>query len=157
MHLYFLDRAVLDGVDLDLNQGRPFGYSAFVEELHSLARSARKRKRVSMSAAPGCMFPDFFVGPDQDKLLGDVPKLVDELYVQYRSEQCSSKDPGTFFKSIDQWFAWSQKIRGPSIYVGLPADVIQDGDHEYRPFNELATLYQVRQCSYIIKSNMARP
>ncbi|KAJ7851136.1 glycoside hydrolase family 18 protein [Mycena olivaceomarginata] len=52
--------AILDGVDLDIEQGSPVGYAAFVDRIRAL--SADSAKRYYISAAPQCQFPDAYLG-----------------------------------------------------------------------------------------------
>ncbi|KAJ7181932.1 glycoside hydrolase superfamily, partial [Mycena filopes] len=52
--------AILDGVDLDIEQGPSVGYGAFVNKIRTL--SSNNTKRYYVSAAPQCQFPDAYVG-----------------------------------------------------------------------------------------------
>ena len=58
----FLHRAILDGVDLDIEGGRPGNYAEFVKELRKLMSSDKKKKYI-VSGAPQCPYPDAYLGP----------------------------------------------------------------------------------------------
>ncbi|KAG6846223.1 hypothetical protein H0H93_015307, partial [Arthromyces matolae] len=66
--------AVLDGIDLDIENGSHSHYSDFVTQIRSHTDSADKKYYVT--AAPQCVFPDEWVGDALDSV------AFDAVYVQ---------------------------------------------------------------------------
>jgi len=62
-------------VDLDIEQGSPSGYAAFVKQIRARAKGAKKQFFVT--AAPQCPFPDANIG----LALNGAP--FDAVYVQF--------------------------------------------------------------------------
>ncbi|CAN6460891.1 unnamed protein product [Victoria cruziana] len=107
-----LGSAVLDGIDFDIEQGSSQYYSALAISLR-----AHSSRRVYLSAAPQCPFPDAILGPAIG--LG----LFDYVWVQfYNNPSCeySSSNMIPFFLS---WTRWNFNIGIPTskIFLGLPA------------------------------------
>ncbi|KAF7364510.1 Carbohydrate-binding module family 5 protein [Mycena venus] len=109
--------AILDGVDLDIENGSPVGYTAFVNRIRVLSRDSVKKYYIS--AAPQCFFPDAY--------LGDTLNAVgfDMLYVQfYNNPECGLEhfnDPSIW--NFDIWDSWAKQSPNPNIkiYIGAPA------------------------------------
>jgi len=112
--------AVLDGIDLDIEGGMPTGYSAMVRELRRIEKSGKKR--YTISAAPQCPYPDAIQGPSPGHFLGDVPEMINEVYVQFYNNWCQAGNPNAFWESFHQWLAYSAKTNGPMIFIGVPAE-----------------------------------
>merc|ERR1712002_715041 len=112
--------AVLDGIDLDIEGGMPTGYSAMVKELRRIEKSGKKR--YTISAAPQCPYPDAIQGPSPGHFLGDVPELIDEVYVQFYNNWCQAGNANAFWDSFNQWIKYSEKTNGPKIFIGVPAE-----------------------------------
>jgi chitinase len=106
--------AVFDGVDLDLEGGATAGYVAFVRKLRTLMKTDVQR-RYLITAAPQCVFPDAFLGPRPGTVLGEVPTLLDYLFVQFYNNPCAVNGGG-FRASLASW----TKV-GPKVLVGMPA------------------------------------
>jgi len=116
-------KAVLDGVDLDIESGGGTGYVAFVNEIRSLASGASKKYYIT--AAPQCVYPD--------AALGSVINAAsfDAIYVQFYNNQCSL----TNFASVSDWDfgIWDQWARTVSpnpnvkVYIGAPASTSAAG------------------------------
>ncbi|KAK7285834.1 hypothetical protein RJT34_20616 [Clitoria ternatea] len=108
-----LGGAVLDGVDFDieLGGGQAF-YTVLARRLFQLGKRGRK---VHLSAAPQCPFPD----QHQNGALST--GLFDYVWVQfYNNDPCQfdSSNPNKFQNSWNQWIT---SIRASKIYVGFPA------------------------------------
>jgi len=110
-------RAVLNGVDLDIEGGPPTGYTAFIKELRRLESSGTQK--ITIAAAPQCPFPDAIQGPSPGHFLGDVPQLIDEVYVQFYNNWCYIG--GSWRGAFDSWIKYSAKTNGPKIFIGVPA------------------------------------
>lgn len=76
----------MDGIDLDIEGGSSVGYTAFVREIRGLMDAGTKKYIIA--AAPQCPYPDHFIGPSPGTALGDVPEMVDELYIQFYNNYC---------------------------------------------------------------------
>jgi len=74
-HITFTRFALLFRVDLDIEQGTPTGYAAFVNRIRERAEGCEKR--IYITAAPQCPFPDANIG---QALNG---ALFDAIYVQF--------------------------------------------------------------------------
>ncbi|KIM48367.1 glycoside hydrolase family 18 protein [Hebeloma cylindrosporum] len=106
--------AVLDGVDLDIENGSAAHYSTFVNALRSLAKNSRKRYYVT--AAPQCPFPDAQIGNALNNA------FFDAVYVQFYNNFCEVSVPSEF--NMATWDRWA-KTRSPNknikVYLGAPA------------------------------------
>ena len=67
-------RAVLDGLDLDIEGGSHHYYPEFVREMRMLMDSD-KSKKYYITGAPQCPYPDHFLGPKSGTGLGGKQKL----------------------------------------------------------------------------------
>lgn len=65
----------MQSVDLDIESGTPAHYPAFVNQLRSLSSSSGKK--VYITAAPQCVFPDAFIGSALNQA------SFDAVYVQF--------------------------------------------------------------------------
>jgi chitinase len=105
--------AVPDGIALDIESGTPTGYAAFATKLRALGG-----KKLLITAAPHCIYPDPQLGPASGTALGAALGSFDYLFVQFIDDAACeySTSPLLFKKSWDQWAAL-----GPKIFVGLPS------------------------------------
>eukprot|EP00795_Rhopilema_esculentum_P015413 gene15413-6654_t len=136
-------RAVLDGVDLDIEGGLSTGYTAFVKEIRKLMNTDSSRKYI-IGAAPQCPFPDGFLGPRPGKALGDVGYEFDEVYVQFYNNWCHTGNQRVFYENVAKWlkFSMDSKPSGPMIFVGMPAKVGGSGNAaNYRPLKEVSDIF----------------
>jgi len=133
--------AVLDGIDLDIEGGTYTGYTAFVKELRRLMSTGTKK--YTIGAAPQCPFPDGLQGPSPGRFLGDVPTLVDEIYVQFYNNWCHTGNPRVFWDHVRMWMEYSEKTNGPFVFVGVPGNKKASGNPQhYRTPAELAKIYE---------------
>ncbi len=109
-------RAVIDGIDLDIEGGSTTGYSAFVKELRSLMNASGRRYFIT--GAPQCTYPDAYLGPSAGTPLGDAPGAFDAVWVQFYNNYCAYTAGSAF--NFTQWAGLSAS-GGPLIFVGLPA------------------------------------
>jgi chitinase len=112
-------KAVLDGIDLDLEGGSTVGYTAYVKKLRAIT-AADTSRRWFVAGAPQCPFPDAYLGPATGRPLGDVPKLFDFVFVQFYNNYCAATNATAFADSFKQWESLSAN-GGPKVLIGLPA------------------------------------
>ncbi|KAL3146903.1 Chitinase 2 [Trebouxia sp. C0009 RCD-2024] len=132
--------AVLDGIDLDIEcaaQGtNPAYYTTFVQQLRALmsnssspdaATASLKTTSYLITAAPQCVFPDAYLGPDTEGLvLTESAMQIDYLWPQfYNNPSCqfNSTDAGAGFQqSFHNWSSWAASAApAMEVLVGLPA------------------------------------
>ncbi|KAJ7372412.1 hypothetical protein OS493_018915 [Desmophyllum pertusum] len=137
--------AIMDGIDLDIEGGRPQNYPEFIAELRMLM-DKDPSKGYLITGAPQCPFPDHHLGPVKPGTgLEDAGQHVDHLYIQFYNNYCHTGAGDWFHNTLKQWLAFSARMKpsGPLIFIGLPAATKgASGAHFYRPPAELATLYK---------------
>jgi chitinase len=107
---------VLDGIDLDIEAGRPTGYVSFIRALREWMDSDTTRSYL-ISAAPQCPIPDVYLHP------AIVNAPIDRLFVQFYNNYCGV-DSDQYF-NIKAWLALAESnmVRPDAkIYLGVPAD-----------------------------------
>jgi chitinase len=101
--------AVLDGVDFDIELGSRAHYDDLARYLKGYS------KKVFVTAAPQCPFPD--------RMLGQALRtgLFDRVHVQfYNNPVCSYRASNVAgFKAA--WSKWTRSLPRSSVYLGLPA------------------------------------
>ncbi|CAN4087652.1 unnamed protein product [Withania somnifera] len=107
-----LGNAILDGIDFDIELGSPLHY----EDLANyLKRHSRSRRKMYLTAAPQCPFPD--------RLLGTALNtgLFDNVWIQfYNNPPCQFTTNNTEnLKS--SWTRWTTSVNARRIFLGLPA------------------------------------
>ncbi|CAM0885010.1 unnamed protein product [Alopecurus aequalis] len=103
-----LGDAVLDGIDFDIETGDSSHWDELATMLSQL--SAQGSKKVYLTAAPQCPYPDTSLGPALQT------GLFDNVWVQfYNNEQCE----GAGLQSA--WDTWTSSVKAGSFYLGLPA------------------------------------
>ncbi|KJA26015.1 glycoside hydrolase family 18 protein [Hypholoma sublateritium FD-334 SS-4] len=113
--------AVLDGVDLDIENGSNAFYNTFVNTLRSLAQNAKKRYYVT--AAPQCPFPDAELGNALNSA------FFDAVYVQFYNNFCETSAPSEF--NMATWDNWAKTVspnRDIKVYLGAPGSPGSAGD-----------------------------
>ncbi|KAK1285008.1 hypothetical protein QJS10_CPB20g02105 [Acorus calamus] len=107
-----LGPAVLDGIDFDIELGGSAHYDELARYLSAYSKQGRK---VYLTAAPQCPYPDASLGPAL------ATGLFDFVWVQfYNNPQCqySSGSVGNFEKS---WNKWTSSVKATKFFLGLPA------------------------------------
>ena len=106
-----LGDAVLDGIDFDIETGD----SAHWDELATFLSqySAQGAKKVYLTAAPQCPYPDASLGPALQT------KLFDDVWVQfYNNPQCEYQAGDL----LGAWKTWTSSVQvSGSFYLGVPA------------------------------------
>jgi chitinase len=111
--------SALDGVNLDIEGGSPYGYAAFVNRLRERQNSADASARpIIVTAAPQCPYPDAYM---HDAIMNSP---VDAVYVQFYNNYCGIQAFGTQNFNFDIWDEWANKfakIKGAKVFLGIPA------------------------------------
>ena len=156
------ESAILDGVDLDIEDHKSGGYAKLVKSLRDLEKTAGAKKYL-ITGAPQCPYPDASLGPKPGTALGDQGDEFDHVYVQFYNNFCHTGDEAQFYPNMDKWlgfaataaqakdsFAMVLKNRkrsmgeGPKIFVGMPSATGGAGDPKYyRTPEEAAKIYEV--------------
>ncbi|KAJ4877518.1 Acidic endochitinase [Raphanus sativus] len=107
-----LGDAVLDGIDFNIELGSPQHYDDLARFLSKFGNRGRK---VYLTGAPQCPFPDRLMGSALDT------ELFDYVWVQfYNNAPCQYTSDNT--KSLfDSWNTWTTSITAQKIFIGLPA------------------------------------
>lgn len=106
-----LGNAVLDGVDFDIEGGTNQHWDELARSL--LQFGARSGKKVYITAAPQCPFPDAWIGNAL------TTGLFDYVWVQFYNNPCQFSGDGSDL--FDSWKLWTSKIPHAQIFLGLPA------------------------------------
>ncbi|XP_051220670.1 acidic endochitinase-like [Lolium perenne] len=125
-----LGDAVLDGIDFDIEYGGDKFWNDLARDIKRLGNSLDSRKRVLLSAAPQCPFPDEWDGS------AIATGLFDYVWVQfYDNPECEFNANGEAF--MDAWRRWVSVPAG-KVFLGLPAskDAVNNG---FIPAGELTS------------------
>lgn len=107
-----LGNAILDGIDFDLESGEGPYWGDLAKYL---ARYSKIGKKVYLTAAPQCPFPDACVG-------GALKTgLFDYVWVQFYNNPPCQYNSGNFTSFQDSWNQWISSIPAKKIFLGLPA------------------------------------
>lgn len=121
-----LGAAVLDGIDFDIESGSADHWGELAQDL---SQYSQQGKKVYLSAAPQCPYPDAHLGT----ALGT--GLFDYVWVQfYNNPQCDYSS-GSVNNLSSAWSQWTQGL-STSIFLGLPASSDAAGSG-YIPPNSL--------------------
>ncbi|XP_058082670.1 acidic endochitinase-like [Magnolia sinica] len=101
--------AVLDGIDFDIEGGTRDHW----DELARFLKGYPSPKKVYLTAAPQCPFPDAWMGGELST------GLFDYVWVQFYNNYCEYT--GNITQLKDTWDQWTTKIRATKIFLGLPA------------------------------------
>ncbi|KAG8391891.1 hypothetical protein BUALT_Bualt01G0234100 [Buddleja alternifolia] len=122
-----LGEAVLDGVDFDIEGGT----SQHWDELaRFLSGYSNRGKKVILTAAPQCPFPDAWVG-------GALKTgLFDYVWVQFYNNPPCQYTSGDASNLENAWKTWISSIHAGKIFLGLPAAPSAAGSG-FIPVNDL--------------------
>ncbi|KAJ2771976.1 Chitinase 2 [Coemansia nantahalensis] len=113
-HTRPFDGAVLDGIDLDIEGGSSVGYVRFVQRLRERFTEVAGR-RFYITAAPQCVYPDFYEAPILDNA------FLDMVFVQFYNNYCGVDHPNWF--NFEQWHEWATTIsanKDVRVFLGVP-------------------------------------
>ncbi|KAK5834181.1 acidic endochitinase-like [Gossypium arboreum] len=104
--------AILDGIDFDIEGGTNQHWDDLAKYLSGYSQRSRK---VYLTVAPQCPFPDAWVG-------GALKTgLFDYVWVQfYNNPQCQYTD-GDITNLENAWKQWTTNVPATKIFLGLPA------------------------------------
>ncbi|XP_061338567.1 hevamine-A-like [Gastrolobium bilobum] len=100
--------AILDGIDFDIEQ--------YVPHVEDLARYLKSHKKVYLSAAPQCLFPDAQLGTALDT------GLFDYVWVLFYNNPACDYTHRNFTNFVHTWKKWTTSLKVGKIFLGLPAD-----------------------------------
>ncbi|KAK8916591.1 Acidic endochitinase [Platanthera zijinensis] len=107
-----LGGAVLDGVDFDIESGSPDHYDDLANYLSAYSNQGKK---VYLTAAPQCPFPDAWDG----KALAT--GLFDFVWIQFYNNPGCEYSGGDATSLTNAWNQWIGGIQAGEFFVGLPA------------------------------------
>ncbi|KAF5451674.1 hypothetical protein F2P56_026764 [Juglans regia] len=107
-----LGPAVLDGIDFDIEGGTDQHYDDLARYLSGYSN---KGKKVYLSAAPQCPFPDAWIGNALKT------GLFDFVWVQFYNNPPCQYTSGDVANLEDAWKIWVSDIPATKIFLGLPA------------------------------------
>ncbi|XP_073306303.1 hevamine-A-like [Primulina huaijiensis] len=107
-----LGNAVLDGVDLDIELGSSLYYDDLVRFLKSYSRYGR---RVYVTGAPQCPFPDRLLGAALNT------SRFDFVWVQFYNNPPCQYSSGNIDNLVNSWRVWTSSVNARRIFLGLPA------------------------------------
>lgn len=174
-HLYLFLSAILDGIDLDIEDHKSGGYAELVKSLRQLEKTEGSKKYL-ITGAPQCPFPDASLGPKPGTALGDQGDEFDHVYVQFYNNFCHTGDQAQFYPNMDKWLQFAANAGqardlaismvlknrkrsmggGPKIFVGMPSATGGAGDPKfYRTPEEVAKIYEVHEQKFISQNSLA--
>ncbi|KAL9251237.1 Acidic endochitinase-like protein [Drosera capensis] len=107
-----LGKAVLDGIDFDIELGPTLYYDCLAKDL---VRYSAKGKRVHLSAAPQCPFPDAHLGTALKT------GLFDYVWVQFYNNPPCEYLNGNTTNLLSSWKLWDSQKYIRKLFMGLPA------------------------------------
>ncbi|EXB52705.1 Acidic endochitinase [Morus notabilis] len=107
-----LGDAVLDGIDFDIEGGTNQHWNELAKYLKNYSK---KGKKVYISAAPQCPFPDAWIG---DALK---THFFDYVWVQFYNNPSCQYSSGDISGLVNAWKQWTSDIPAKKIFLGLPA------------------------------------
>ncbi|KDP28548.1 hypothetical protein JCGZ_14319 [Jatropha curcas] len=107
-----LGPAVLDGIDFDIEGGSDLYWDDLARYLSAYSQ---KGKKVLLTAAPQCPYPDAWVGNALKT------GLFDYVWVQFYNNPPCQYTSGNISNLDDAWKQWTTDIKATKIFLGLPA------------------------------------
>ena len=107
-----LGDAVLDGIDFDIEGGNDQHWDDLDRYLKGYSKQGKK---VYLTAAPQCPFPDASIGNALKT------GLFDYVWVQFYNNPPCQYRPGSLADLEDAWKQWTSAIPAKKIFLGLPA------------------------------------
>ena len=110
-----LGDAVLDGIDFDIEGGTNQHWGELARYLKRHSGKGKRGKKVYLTAAPQCPFPDSWIG---DALKTG---LFDYVWVQFYNNPPCQYSSGDITNLENAWKQWTSDIPATKIFLGLPA------------------------------------
>ncbi|KAK9153654.1 hypothetical protein Sjap_001134 [Stephania japonica] len=109
-----LGDAVLDGIDFDIEGGTGMYWDDLARYLSAYGAN-RGSKKVYLTAAPQCPFPDAWVG-------GALKTgLFDYVWVQFYNNPPCQYSSASIENLEESWKTWTSSLNAGKIFLGLPA------------------------------------
>ncbi|RDX63218.1 Acidic endochitinase, partial [Mucuna pruriens] len=108
-----LGDAILDGIDFAI--GWSTSTQHWEDLAHNLKSHSTNTKKVYLSAAPQCLFPDNTL----DKALQT--GLFDYVWVQFYNSHMCQYNEGGVDNLLNAWKQWTTSLKVGKIFLGLPA------------------------------------
>ncbi|XP_028786672.1 hevamine-A-like [Neltuma alba] len=108
-----LGDAVLDGIDFDIELGSTQYYDYLARFLKNYGRAGGRR--VYISGAPQCPYPDRFLGTALNT------GLFDFVWVQFYNNRPCQYANGNITNLVNSWNTWTSSVPTGRIFLGLPA------------------------------------
>ncbi|XVF22460.1 hypothetical protein REPUB_Repub12eG0174500 [Reevesia pubescens] len=122
-----LGPAILDGIDFDIEGGTGEHWDDLAKYLSGYSK---KGKKIYLTAAPQCPFPDAWVGNALKT------GLFDYVWVQFYNNPPCQYTSGDIGNLEDAWKQWTSDIPATKIFLGLPASSEAAGSG-FIPVNDL--------------------
>ncbi|KAL2332380.1 hypothetical protein Fmac_019961 [Flemingia macrophylla] len=103
--------AVLDGIDFDIDGGG----SSYTANLTRYIKSHSSTRKIYLSAAPQCPFPDANLGSALDT------GLFDYVWVQFYNNPPCDYTQENFNNFLKAWNQWDSSLKGGKLFLGLAA------------------------------------
>ncbi|KAK1286631.1 hypothetical protein QJS10_CPB20g02108 [Acorus calamus] len=113
-----LGPAVLDGIDFDIETGGSAHYDELAQFLSAYSKQGRK---VYLTAAPQCPYPDASLGPAL------ATGLFDYVWVQFYNNPPCQYSSGSVANLQSSWNKWTSSVSATKIFLGLPASTAAAG------------------------------
>ncbi|XP_059625442.1 acidic endochitinase-like [Cornus florida] len=107
-----LGNATLDGIDFDIELGSTQHWDDLARYLSAYSKYGRK---VYLTGAPQCPFPDNFLGTALNT------GLFDYVWVQFYNNPPCQYTSGNVDNLKSSWKVWTTSIKARRIFLGLPA------------------------------------
>ena len=124
-----LGDAVLDGIDFVIELGSTQYWDDLARYLSAYSNQGRK---VYLTAAPQCPFPDRFLGTALNT------GLFDYVWIQFYNNPPCQYTSGNTNNLVNSWNRWTSSINAGKIFLGLPAAPAATGSG-YIPPNVLTS------------------
>ncbi|KAK1276755.1 hypothetical protein QJS04_geneDACA011142 [Acorus gramineus] len=108
-----LGPAVLDGIDFDIE--RPYHSAHYDDLARFLSAYSQRGRKVYLSAAPQCIYPDLSLGPAL------ATGLFDYVWVQFYNNQPCQYNGGSIGNLVSSWNRWTSSVKAGKIFLGVPA------------------------------------
>ncbi|XP_042480576.1 acidic endochitinase-like [Macadamia integrifolia] len=107
-----LGDAVLDGIDFDIESGSNQYYDDLAR---SLSAYSNQGKKVYLTAAPQCIYPDNYLNTALST------GLFDYVWVQFYNNPSCEYSSGDVSNLLNSWSTWTSSVTANQIFMGLPA------------------------------------
>ncbi|KAL2324589.1 hypothetical protein Fmac_023647 [Flemingia macrophylla] len=107
-----LGDAVLDGIDFVIEGGQGQYWDVLARNLSGYSS---QNKKVYLTAAPQCVFPDADLGTALNS------SLFDYVWVQFYNNPPYQYTTGNVVYLLNSWQLWTSKVPVAKIFLGLPA------------------------------------